>query len=860
MDYKEEILKKIKALRDYQKLRQTNPDEALKFKTQFKVQEDYEHVTKFLSNFSGRKDGFFGDRNAFQSFVAAHPEIIPEGDIPNISQDPYGLIAVPEMDYEALFKAYEADSGKTVEELNAVYEASNPNIRANVHPLAEKIEAIKADADALFDANVAKELKASLDYANGEFIAKTGVDVLDKAISNNSDLPGIKAVAGFRDFVEQNGLDPNVVVNNGFGDATVSAQFNNESKFPVYKPFLDMKVNLDESYKEKILGLDRLLKEEGLLDQAAGGESGQKEYGLADYFRKNYALKRAILDHGNLQGEEQKRESLINIDRLSKELKDVSARYDKVFDYIEKNFDLENTSLSGNIYSGRPAEVREGGLEGWRPNLPPKYDFENSPKVIFLSGFSQLKAACQAGNVSLEEYVNDPIKAYQKGVKSTSKIGDERYYLPRSEENTLGKRLARTLVMDDTGYGHLAGYNMIGIRGMEFLTNTNPDKQTVVGNTIVSSINKEYNLLYDHAPGKYFGSPFEPEIDNVKNLFAFAHREDDLYKVSSHYYDENAVKGNLCNQYSQAVKERGNVPVEQEYRRIMDGMKDFAAERRNMHDHSDQFALPDRDGGPGELISHSLGTLLYAGREYFLDYMKENNLSLASIQDSKLRDEVTNFLTDPLAVLDKHIKPEDHAPESAAQIKGAYRSFWSNSKAAEAPQFFEKFNAFNNKPNGRNVGKTFDRIVSDNKGSWWERLRGKTSKEYSALQKVARGALDPESPNYGDDKALYVCAKAYKQYKMPEGTNFDDLSSTAKKRVEFCDSIIQAYEAKEAELRAQQEAPAEENVNENPAVQEEFQNQLRVDLDPQAEANNAPLENDAQPVNEKDPPEEGVQP
>ena len=53
MDYKEEILKKIKALRDYQKLRQTNPDEALKFKTQFKVQEDYEHVTKIHSRIEG---------------------------------------------------------------------------------------------------------------------------------------------------------------------------------------------------------------------------------------------------------------------------------------------------------------------------------------------------------------------------------------------------------------------------------------------------------------------------------------------------------------------------------------------------------------------------------------------------------------------------------------------------------------------------------------------------------------------------------------------------------------------------------------------------------------------------------------
>ncbi len=861
MGYKEELLKQIDLLREYAKLRQTNPDEAVKIPNQIQVREACIHVSKFLGRlrYNG-SDGAFKDKESYDAFITNHHDLIKGDRIPKFNMRNYGVLEVPDVDFKAIFDALENDAGLSAEDLGKIYEESNPNIRANVHPLAETIESLKAEADALFEEKVAKELKASLDYANEEIVAKTGVDVVDNAIETNSDLPGIKAVQGFQDYVKSIGLDEKVVVNKG-GQASISGRLFLEENLKTYQPFLEKQVTLDENHTNKILALDKLLKEEGLLEQAVGGESGTKEYGLADYFAKNYALKQAIVAHTHLTSEEEKRASLIKIDQLAKEQKDVCARYDKVFDFIEKNFDLENMNLSGNIYSGRPAEVKGGNLEKWRPNLPPKYDFENSPKVIFLSGFCQLKAACQAGDVSLEDYIAQPTKAYQDGLKKIGQIGDKRCYLPRGEENTLGKRLARALVIDDGAYGHVDGYNVIGGRGMEFLAQTDPKKENQIGNTIISTINKEYNILYSHNPNVYFGNPDEPQLDNIKNLFAFAHREDNLYKVSSHYYDTNAVKSEIYKQYPKAVKERGNVDVGQEYRRIMDAMKDFAAERRYMYANLDKFSLPSKLGEPSGLSSHSLGTLLFAGREYFLDYLKENNLSIASIQDDKLREEVTSFLTDPVGVLGKHVKLEDVGPESMNMIKSNYRSVCSSAKAPNAAEFFHKFNELNQKPDGRNAGKSFTRTLSDNKGSWWERFRNKTSKEYTALQKVGRAFSDPNSPAFGDEKALYVCAKAYKQYKMPEGTNFDNLSSTAKKRVEFCDTIIETYEARQREIAAaNQEVPAlENNVNDNAIVQDDFQNQLGNDLNPQQEVNNVPVENGNQ-ANENELPDEGVEP
>jgi hypothetical protein len=67
---------------------------------------------------------------------------------------------------------------------------------------------------------------------------------------------------------------------------------------------------------------------------------------------------------------------------------------------------------------------------------------------------------------------------------------------------------------------------------------------------------------------------------------------------------------------------------------------------------------------------------------------------------------------------------------------------------------------------------------------------------------------------------------------MPEGTNFNNLSKTAKKRVEFCDSIIDAYEAEKREKElANQPQPVVENNN--IIQQDDFQKQLAVDMAPQ---------------------------
>lgn len=859
MGYKESLLQQIKVLREYQELRQKNIDEAYKIENIVKVAEASHQVGNFFSSLNKRKLEVFGGDDGYRDFIARHQQLLQGNKFPEIKYNEYGQLTLPDVDYEAILNLVEKEGVAKEAYFEDLYKQADSKYKEYGHPMTEIVNAIKADADRYFEENVANEIKSSLDYADGEMIEKTGDNLLEKAFTISSNLPGLKASAGFTDYVKSQGMDENVIVNFG-GEGSITGYTQLEENIPTYKEFTTKELQYDDQHKQKILGLDRLLREQGLLMNAAGGESGNKEYGLTDYTNVQYALKKALTDHAKLTSDEEKKNNLIKIHQLTEQAKDVTSRYEKVFNYIKENFDLEHMNFSGNVYGGRGQTVEDGNIDAWHPNLPPKFDFENSPEVIFLNGFTQLKAACQHGNVGLEEYLEHPIKSYFRGAKLQGELNDRKYYLPR-EGNSFGKRLAHVLVTDDAPYNSLAGYAMAGGRGMEFIANTAPDKENQVPNTIISGINKDYASLYDHNPIRFFGDPFSPQMDNIKRLFAFAPTEDNLYKASSHYVDEKCERLQNAS-YLDAVKRQANTPVADEYRRIMEGFGDFARERKYINDHEADFVAYNADGQPGELSVHSLGTVLYAGREYFLDYLKENNLSIDSIEDAALREEIRSFVQDPAKVMfDKYVKGEDMSNEGPDGVRATFRECLNKERSNDARAFFDKFRETVNKPGNRYADKSFATIVSENKGGFFERWRGLTSKQYSHLQKIAKDITKPESPVYGDDKALYLAAKDYRAFKLPEGANFDHLSSTAKKRIGFCDAIIEAYEAKERAKQAENEAANQpvENAQNNIIQQDEFQQQLGNDLaaDNEIKVEVAPKENN---VNEKDPPDEGIEP
>ena len=830
MSYRDQLSKMIQEIKDYKKVFDTNYEEALKFKNTLPMAQKAYHVHSFFRSLRNSSAEWFGSKEAYEAFLAKHPDLFPDGKmihVPNF--EPYGDIKLPDVDFEKIFDALDEEFKENPQKLEELYNHADPKIREVNHPMQGVIDSIKEDARRFYEEGpLLNEVLETLDYANNELVEKTGEHLLDNAIDANANARSVMAVKHFDSFVEENGLDKKKIVNRSHRDATISPNFASKGvSYSDYKPFLSMEVHYPEDFKEKLLNLDTLLQDEGLLTKAQGGESGNKEYGLADYFQANYTLKKALTDYTKLTNDEEKQAALLNIRKLTQDVKDVTAKYEKVFNYIKENFDLDNISMSANLYSGRPSSVPDGDLTNWKPNLPEKFDFENSQPVIFLSGFTQLKAACQITNSSLKDYLDHPHKTYLDGAKKLAEHDDNLLYITPAQEPNLGKRMARAFCGPSNLYNGLYGYNMAGGRGMEFLYNTVSDKANQDANIIKSSVIKEYSTMYGHDPAVLFDPTTGANIQNLKNLFAAGDQFEHLYEASDRYFNENGDCGCKVKDYPAAVKTHGNTSVADEYRRIMQTVKDFNDERVNLGRNPQQYY---QQGNLNPSVSS--GAILAAGREYFVDYMRENNLSLASIQDAKLRNEVIDFINDPIAAYTKKNGKFDldDGPERDNEVSFSFRRTWEY-KIGKNNTFFEKFAEHNRKPGGYNTGKTMAKILSDNKGSWWERLRGKTSKEYSALQKIAKASIDPTSRTKGDKEAMYVAAKAYKEYKMPEGTNFDNLSKTAKKRIEFCDSIIEAYEAEKREKElANQPQPVVENNNIIP--QDDFQKQLAVDMAP----------------------------
>ena len=215
MGYKESLLQQIKVLREYQELRQKNIDEAYKIENIVKVAEASHQVGNFFSSLNKRKLEVFGGDDGYRDFVTRNQQLLQGNKFPEIKYNEYGQLTLPDVDYGAILNLVEKEGIAQEAYLEDLYKQADSKYKEYGHPMTEIVHAIKEDADHYFDEAVASEIKASLDYADGEMIEKTGENLLEKAFTISSNLPGLKASAGFVDYVKSQGMDENVIVNYG---------------------------------------------------------------------------------------------------------------------------------------------------------------------------------------------------------------------------------------------------------------------------------------------------------------------------------------------------------------------------------------------------------------------------------------------------------------------------------------------------------------------------------------------------------------------------------------------------------------------------------------------------------------------
>ena len=784
--------------------------------------KNQDYINSLIDVINVNHNKYFESEDKFKEILNNNKNLFKKFDsngIPKIEKIDYVIVDLE--NYEEILNQIETNLNEEkinliIFDLKLKINKKNDNVE---HYLDSYITNIKKDVAKLFDEEEALNHNADLNYINSSLIHKKTPGPTEGIVEEVSIARGYVAKKEIKAFAESKGMDSNRLDN--LDDKmykSLELHVKNEDDIAFVKPIVD-EIGVTEDFKNKILELNNLITELGVPSHFINGETDTKSYGLIDYFSKAKEVNNLIINYGNLKDDNAKREAINNISLKKKELEEVEKKYDRIFDYIKKNFDLDKISLNGNIYSGRLNDYNPNNLANFIPELPPKWDNENAPYGVILSGLCQLKGLAAKSEVSLEEYIDNPVQSYLKLAFKHADNVFSNAYRPRSEENTLGKRLAHAFIQGDGLTQLLAGVSYEN-RGLEFLNNVDNYNEKTIGNIIGTNLGINHYAMFDRIAEKMFFNGEEPSYVSLKNLFASGEKTDRLYELSENYFDVNMNKGSLIN-YENAVAQAGEKNPSTEVDRILNVLKDYSRERTEIYAHSEDYI-----GNDGGIMREIVPTdkVFVSAKEYFNDFVIKNNKNIFDCSKAE-RKEILSFMKDPVGAFVKRYEYElNISDDEIERLKNTYKAENDRLNRTKGESFERVFDSCNRKENGLNVGKNIQRIFNDNKGGWLERLGRTTSPQYKALKDSVLSALDPTSPNYGDLKTAKYFANKYIEHKLPEGRSFDDLKPNEKRRVEFSLSVIEACN------RLENNNLNNEIQNNNIIVDEHFQNQLGNDV------------------------------
>ena len=801
-----EELEDFKKYKSFEKIKYI---EYKSFPKLYKAYKDASTVNSLMSIINANPAKYFGSKEAFDAFLKENDDLFLEDNtkqLPRIEKNEnhnYEEI----IDYEELLNNMEEKIGwKGVYALVDDFEANKNRVR-NLYnkPLIPLADTLKAEVDKLaFSEEERKELKENLDYIGNTFVEKKQETYIDNLIDDVS----IGRVYGARQelsaYAEANGLDQERLESFNASEKNRLEISSTKKEDVEFTKQIGLKqMNLTDDYKQKLLRLNEKIEELGVPSFVYAGESGEKYYGLYDYYAKGKEITYLMGTYKNLQTDAEKMEALSQINLKTKELKAIETKYEDLFSYIRRNFDLKEISLSGNIYAGRPMAFDPEYPEAFIPNMPAKWDDENAAIVGVLSGFCQLKGAAQEANIPVEDYINNPVGSYLKQALAQYEEFDSKFCPARGQDISLGERMARALVLPDDSHRKLSMNLYLKGRGVEFVQVTAPQDENTVENAIIANVGSNYMRLFEHTPDKMFMVDARtPDYESLRNLFAMGDLTDNLYQLSENYYDDKINRGPKIN-YDYTLS-------------------DFIIEKNNIYANPGEHLGGEMPNDPVPLSSVFIGAKMYVN-----DFLEKNNINVMNLPKAD-RKFILNFMNDPAATFVKEYKRELGINNQAArEFKQQFKAEYQRLNRSKAEEFVNSFDNHNKAPHGFNVGKNIERILSDNKGSIFERIGFRTSKEYNALVDAVKAATDPNSPTYGDFTNAKMCAERYLEHKLPLGIDIDNVGETGQRRIEFCNSIIATYN----EINGI-ENPENNNqiVNNNIIDEEDFQNQLQHDV------------------------------
>lgn len=782
----------------------------------------------------------FGSREAFKEFLKDNDEHFAKKgpfkddyvtSIPTVSKG-YTLHYTGDIsDYETVFDNLEEKLGssKISEIIDAYDKESFIKVPELTHPMEPYVNSIKKDVDTLFvDANneTKEELKANLDYVNRMIVEKQKRGEFDTVIDDVNCSRIYTAKNNIEEYAIQKGIDSDKLLSlqseNNYID--MECKTNEDVKFTKSFALNNPENNITPEFKEKLLDLDKYITELGIPSVFITGEQGTKVYGFYDYYTKSEEISNLIGTYQEKTNDEDKKKIINDISVKAGELSLIENKYDALFSKIARTFDLEKISLNANLYTGREASFIPENIKTFRPNLQAKWDNDNSPWGVILSGFCQVKGAAEKAGMTLDEYLDKPVEAFLKISDNYSKNLFDQAYLPRSDENSLGKRLAHAFVMDqDIGQFYQNNISLES-RAIEFLNVTEDFNDNTIGKVINNNIGYNYFRQFDRSPDKMWLKGEEPDYNSIKNVFAMAEKTDRLYELSNNNYDVNI---NMASKYSYKdviTTEIQNHPSLEEKNKVLCAFKDYVIERNVMTNNPIDYVQVAK--GNLKVYVDDIAVLV-AGKKYYDDFLIMNNKDIYSYNKND-RKEIVNFLKDPVGAFAKKYKREyDLENDYIDSLKENYKE--ENDRINGAPKVelfrnaFDKFNTYEG-----NRGKNFNQLLKDNAGGWLEWLGRTTSRQYLDLKEAFEAANDPQSATFGDFKSSKYFAQKYIEHKLPEGVSFENLKPNEKRRVEFCRSIIAAVD--EIEKTNPDLENQNNNAIDNNIIDDNFHEELNKDV------------------------------
>lgn len=822
------IKKEYKEVQTYSLYEKSNFIAAKTFTKAYKDFQNIKRINVLLGEINGNCETYFGSRENFEKFLKNNRNLFIDTPLKITYISKSDHITRDLENYEEILNAVENAVG--ADNVDKILEATenklqNPVVNAN-YVLKPFVENIKKDANTLFqdeNAEFINGIKESLDYIGEDLIAKKDEGPWNDLIDDVSVGRTYGAKQALKDFTQENGYDYekiNKAVDDNYKSIEIVPIDKETVEYTKQLAFND-KVMISPEFKKQILEFDKFVTEIGIPSQFDTGEQQTKHYSLYDYNKVAGEITTLIGEYNkeNISNEE-KKELIIKLVAKQKELVDVEEKYEKVFGKIRDTFNLDQTSLNGNLYTGRLHSYNPNDIGSFLPDLPTKWDEGNSAEPVVLSGFCQLKGAALKAGVTLEEYIDNPVKIFLKDAIKKSDEISKKIYLDRGDNNSLGKRIAHAVVMDEDPFKSM-GLLEYENRSIEFLTNLEPMNGDTVAKVIGTNAGMQYYKLFNRSAEKMLVNNGEPSYNSIKNMFAYGDKVDKLYELSENYCDKDINIGAKIDYKNVVTVENKNFNPNNEANRMMETLKDYYAEREFMFDHPSQFC----DTALTEKLLPC--AMIIGAKKYYDDFISLNKKDIFSLDD-KARKNVLSFMKDPVKAFVSKYKNTLHlTKQEIRELKDTYKEENDRINAPKFEKFNQLFDQNNRKENGYNVGKNISRIIGDNKGGWGEWLGRTTSKEYKALVSSVEAFNNPQSRTFGDRGNLRYFAEKYVDHKLPLGANFEDLKPIEKKRVEFCFSIIETCKAMDREeLEANKDIVKDNNIIDD----KDFKDKLEKDV------------------------------